>query len=159
MDKSMAHKGKPAPEFSVASDDKDMPVVSLESFAGSKLVLYFYPRDNTPGCTRQAVEFSQLKPDFEAAGTKILGISADSVKKHANFRKKHNLTILLGADPDLEVIKLYGVWRKKKLYGREYMGIARTTFLINENGEISKIWENVKVTGHGKEVLKAAQQL
>lgn len=149
--------GQPAPAFKLDRDGGGK--ISLADFSGIKLVIFFYPRDNTPGCTKQAKAFSELSKKFEDANTAILGMSADSVKKHDNFVKKHQLSVPLAADPELETLKAYGVWQKKSMYGRDYMGISRTTILIDSNGKIAKIWEKVKVDGHGKEVLDAAKQL
>jgi peroxiredoxin Q/BCP len=147
--------GQKAPDFSLFRDGGTK--VSLADFSGTKLVIFFYPRDNTPGCTKQAKAFSVLKEDFLDANTEILGMSADTVRKHDNFVKKQGLLVPLAADPDLDVLKSYGVWRKKSMYGRTYMGIVRTTTLINESGEILRIWDKVKVDKHAQEVLEAAK--
>lgn len=146
----------PAPDFSLSSTAGPL---QLSDFAGKRLVLYFYPRDNTPGCTKEAVEFSELINDFKALNTEIVGISADSIKKHENFIAKHELKIPLASDPDHVVIEAYGCWVQKKLYGREYMGIERSTFLIDEKGRIAALWRKVKVTGHAAQVLEAVQAL
>jgi len=153
--------GQPAPGFSLAAagthDGGD--TVSLEQFKGRKLVIFFYPKDNTPGCTKEAVGFSSLREAFLAADTDVIGISADTVKKHENFIAKHDLNVPLGADTELEALKAYGVWAEKSMYGRKYMGIVRSTFLIDRDGKIAQIWSKVKVKDHAETVLQAAQSL
>ena len=149
--------GDLAPDFTLMRDGGDS--VKLSDYSGRILVLFFYPKDNTPGCTKEAKEFSELVDDFKAASADILGMSADTVKRHDNFVAKHDLKIPLAADPDLETLKAYGIWQKKKMYGREYMGIVRTTMLIGPDGKIVQIWNKVKVTGHAGEVLQAVKQL
>ncbi len=148
--------GDKAPDFTLETANGN---VSLSDFRGKHLVLYFYPRDNTPGCTKEAIAFSALKPDFAKEGAHILGVSRDSLKKHDNFTIKHALTIPLGADTEGEVCKAYGVWVKKKLYGREYMGIQRATFLIESRGRIAHIWPKVKLNGHAEDVLETLRAL
>lgn len=148
--------GDNAPDFVVETADGS---VSLADLKGKYLILYFYPRDNTPGCTREAIAFSALKEDFAREGAHILGISRDSLKKHENFTAKHSLSIPLGADTDGAVCEAYGVWVKKKLYGREYMGIQRATFLIESNGRIAHIWPKVKLAGHAEDVLETLRAL
>lgn len=133
--------------------------VSLSNFRGRKLILYFYPKADTEGCTREALDFSGLAPAFRKAGTDILGVSADPVKKLNAFRDKHNLTIPLAADETKEMLKAYGVWVEKSMYGRKFMGIARTTLLIGPDGKIARIWSKVKVAGHAEEALEAAKAL
>ncbi len=149
--------GSVAPDFSLPRDGGG--TVSLSDFKGRKLVVFFYPKDNTPGCTKEAVAFSQLREGFLAADTDIVGISADTVKRHENFIAKHNLNMPLGADTDLETLKAYGVWTEKSMYGRKYMGIVRSTFLIDQNGKIAEIWHKVKVKEHADKVLAACQNL
>lgn len=149
--------GKPAPDFSLALDDGR--TVRLADFRGKPLVLYFYPKDDTSGCTSEAKAFSQLKPEFDALGVEIIGVSRDSLASHAKFRQKHELTVLLGSDPELETIRAYGVWVEKSMYGRKYMGIERATFLIDADGVVNTVWRKVKVTGHANAVLKAAKAL
>ena len=149
--------GQKAPKFSLLRDGGD--TVSLTDYAGKNLVLFFYPKDNTPGCTKQAIAFSELKDQFLAENTHILGMSADTVKRHDNFIAKHSLTIPLAADPDLTTLQAYGVWVEKSMYGRNYMGIVRTTLLIDTQGGISKIWHKVKVKDHVEEVLGAVKAL
>jgi thioredoxin-dependent peroxiredoxin len=150
-------EGDPAPEFRVPRDGGGE--VSLADFAGRKLVLYFYPRADTPGCTREAQAFSAKKAAFAAAGADILGVSADPVKRQDAFRKKYDLDIPLGSDETHAMLSAYGVWVEKSMYGKTSMGIARTTFLIGPDGRIARIWPKVKVDGHADEVLAAAQAL
>lgn len=133
--------------------------IDLAELRGRTVVLYFYPKDDTPGCTSQAIDFSRAAPEFEAAGAIIVGISKDSVKKHDKFKAKHDLTVRLGADESGAVCEAYGVWVLKKLYGREYMGIQRSTFLIGPDGRIVRIWHKVKVKGHAEEVLAAVRDI
>jgi peroxiredoxin Q/BCP len=132
---------------------------TIADFAGSPLVLYFYPKDDTPGCTTEAKDFSALADDFAAAGTTVIGVSKDSAKKHQNFAKKHDLKVGLATDADDSLCEAFGTWVEKSLYGRTYMGIERATFLIDGEGTIVKVWHKVKVKGHADEVLKAAQSL
>lgn len=155
--KGLPEAGKKAPAFSLPADDGKK--VSLKGFAGKKLVLYFYPKDDTPGCTVEALGFSALKAAFEKAGAKIVGVSKDSVAAHCKFRDKHKLSITLASDETGEALAAYGVWGEKKLYGRSFMGITRTTFLIDEKGVIAKVWPKVKVAGHAEEVLAAVKAL
>jgi thioredoxin-dependent peroxiredoxin len=150
-------EGKKAPAFSLPADDGS--TVSLKSLAGKKAVLYFYPKDDTPGCTTEGIAFSALKKKFEAAKTVVLGISKDSVEKHCKFRDKHGLTVRLLSDEDGKMLEAYGVWGEKSLYGRKFMGITRTTFLIDEKGVVRKVWPKVKVNGHAEEVLAAAKEI
>ncbi|MEN6541056.1 thioredoxin-dependent thiol peroxidase [Parvibaculum sp.] len=146
-----------APAFSLPADDGS--TISLASLAGKKVVLYFYPKDDTPGCTVEAIAFTAQKAAFDAANTVVLGVSKDSIKAHCKFRDKHNLTVRLLSDETGEMLETYGVWVEKKQYGRTYMGIARTTFLIDEKGTVAKVWPKVKVDGHADEVLAAAKSL
>jgi peroxiredoxin Q/BCP len=138
--------GDKAPGFCLpdAKDNK----VCLKDFRGKWLVLYFYPKDNTSGCTREAVDFSDSIRDFKKMGATVIGISPDSTASHAAFVSKNNLEIVLLSDPKHDVLKEYGVWRKKKMYGREYFGVIRTTFIIDPKGDIKQKWEKVKVAGH-----------
>lgn len=149
--------GDKAPPFSLPTDGDG--TISLEDFSGHKAVVYFYPKDDTPGCTIQAIAFSEHLEAFLAAGTVIVGISADTPAKHDKFVAKHGLKITLGSDPELETLKAYGVWVEKNMYGRKYMGIERTTFLIDENGVIARVWRKVRVKGHVEEVLEATMEL
>ena len=150
-------EGKKAPAFSLPADDGS--TVSLKSLAGKKVVLFFYPKDDTPGCTTESIAFSALKKKFEAANTLVFGISKDSIEKHCKFRDKHNLTVRLLSDEEGKMLEAYGVWAEKSLYGRKFMGINRTTLLLDEKGVVRKVWSKVKVNGHAEEVLEAAQAL
>lgn len=149
--------GAPAPDFSLPTDDGSE--VSLAALRGQKLVIYFYPADDTATCTTEALDFSAAKADFDAAGTRIIGISPDSVASHAKFRKKRGLDITLAADEDHRIAEAYGVWQEKQMYGRTYMGVVRTTFLIGTDGRIASIWTVKRVKGHVAEVLAAAAAL
>ena len=147
--------GDPAPSFTCPANGGQ--TVSLSDFAKRKLVIYFYPKDNTPGCTTEAIDFTAAVKDFDKANTSIVGVSADSVKKHENFIEKHNLGITLLADEGQDMLNTYGVWVQKKMYGREFMGIERATYLIGADGKIEQIWRKVKVKGHVEAVLAAAR--
>jgi peroxiredoxin Q/BCP len=149
--------GSKAPAFTLPRDGGSD--VSLADFKGRKLVLYFYPKADTTGCTIEAKDFSRLAPAFARAGTAILGVSADPVPKQDKFKAKHDLTIALASDEPHDMLNAYGVWAKKSLYGRNYMGILRNTYLIGADGKIARIWEKVKVAGHAEEVLAAAKAL
>jgi thioredoxin-dependent peroxiredoxin len=127
--------------------------------AGKAVVLYFYPKDDTSGCTAEAIDFSRLKPEFEAAGAVVIGVSPDSAKSHAKFAEKHSLSHHLGADEERRIIEAFGVWAEKSMYGKKYMGVDRSTFLIGKDGRIAKVWRKVKVPGHAEEVLEAVKQL
>ncbi|MCV6547050.1 MAG: thioredoxin-dependent thiol peroxidase [Cohaesibacter sp.] len=146
-----------APNFSLPANGGEM--IELDQLKGQNVVVYFYPKDNTPGCTTEALDFTTLKDDFAKVDTIIIGISADSVKKHDNFVAKHDLGIILASDEDKQAIEAYGVWVEKKMYGKSYMGIERATFLIDKDGKIAQIWRKVKVKGHAQSVLEAAQGL
>ena len=148
--------GSKAPDFDLPTDTGR---VSLAGLKGRKVVLFFYPKDDTPGCTTESIGFSQAKDAFEKAGAVVIGVSKDTAAKHGKFRAKHGLTVELGSDADSDVIERYGAWQQKKLYGREYMGIDRSTFLIDGDGVIARVWRHVKVPGHVEEVLAAAQAL
>jgi peroxiredoxin Q/BCP len=150
-------QGAKAPAFTLPRDGGGE--VSLSDFKGRKLVLYFYPKADTEGCTREASDFSSLAKAFSKAGTDILGVSADPVKKLDRFRDKPSLGIPLATDETLKMLKAYGVWVEKSMYGRKFMGIARTTLLIGPDGAIARIWPKVSVPGHAEEVLKSAQAL
>ena len=149
--------GSKAPGFTLLRDGDGQ--VSLADFKGKKLVLYFYPKADTEGCTIEAKDFSRLAPAFARAKTAILGVSADPVKKQDRFKAKHDLTIALASDETHEMLNTYGVWAEKSMYGRKYMGILRNTYLIGPDGKIAQIWEKVKVAGHAEEVLAAAKAL
>ena len=140
-----------APVFTLA--DKDGKRVSLSDFLGKKVVLYFYPKDNTPGCTRQACAFAAAYGEFEQKNAVVIGISKDSVSSHEKFAEKYNLPFILLSDPELQAIQAYGVWQEKKLYGKTSMGVVRTTFLIDEQGKIMKVMPKVKPDTNAAEVL------
>lgn len=150
----MIEEGQAAPD--VAFETEDGGTGRISDYRGRKLVLYFYPKDDTSGCTREALDFSALADRFAAAGVDILGASKDSVKSHAKFVAKHDLKVALASDPEGALCEAYGVWVEKSLYGRKYMGIERATFLIDAEGRIAKIWRKVKVAGHAEAVLAAA---
>lgn len=153
-------EGEKAPDFTLEADDGRQ--VSLRDYKDRDVVLYFYPKDNTPGCTREAVEFRDIAEKFEKEGAVIFGVSKDSVKSHKKFKEKHNLPFTLLSDPEGKVLNLYGVWKKRSLYGRTFMGIERTTFLIDKKGAIAKIYRKVKVKGHAQTCLldlRALQKL
>jgi peroxiredoxin Q/BCP len=149
--------GTKAPAFTLPRDGGG--TISLADFAGRKLVLYFYPRADTPGCTKEAIDFSRLKGAFEKAGTEILGVSADPVPAQDKFKTKHRLSIALASDEKHRMIEAYGVWQEKSMYGRNFMGIVRTTVLIGPDQRIARVWPKVSVTGHAEQVLAAAQSL
>jgi len=148
--------GDKAPAFRVQTDEGE---VSSATLKGKPYVLYFYPKDDTSGCTKEAVGFSEAKRKFTAAGIEIVGISKDSPESHAKFRKKYTLKITLGSDSELKVANAYGVWVEKSLYGRRYMGMERATFLVDGKGVIRQVWHKVKVPGHVEAVLSAAKSL
>jgi peroxiredoxin Q/BCP len=149
--------GDKAPSFRVPTDGDGE--ISSAALKGKPYVLYFYPKDNTSGCTKEAVNFSEAKRKFAAAGVEIVGISKDSPESHAKFRKKYTLKITLGSDSELKIANAYGVWVEKSLYGRRYMGMDRATFLVDAKGVIRQIWRKVKVPGHVEAVLSAAKAL
>jgi peroxiredoxin Q/BCP len=150
-------EGEKAPGFTVATDEGAS--ISLAGLKGRPVVLYFYPKDDTSGCTKEAIAFSDAAKKFEKLGVLVLGVSKDSVESHAKFRKKHKLKIALGSDSELKTAKDYGVWGPKVLYGRKYMGMERATFLIDAKGAIRQMWRKVKVPGHVEAVLEAAKSL
>ena len=149
--------GQKAPAFSLPRDGSGS--VSLAEFKGRKLVIYFYPRADTPGCTRESIDFSRLRAEFDKAGTDILGVSADPVKAQDKFKSKHKLKIALGSDVTKEMLQAYGAWGEKSMYGRKYMGVIRKTFLIDGEGRIVRLWPKVSVAGHAEEVLEAVRAL
>lgn len=149
--------GDKAPAFSLETDTGD--TLALKDLKGKKVVLYFYPKDDTPGCTKQAIAFSENLTKFRRAGAEIIGVSRDSVAKHQKFKDKHDLKVILGADEAGDVTEKYGVWVEKNMYGRQYMGIERATFLIDEKGVIREIWRKVKVKEHADAVLTAVKAL
>jgi peroxiredoxin Q/BCP len=154
---SQLSTGARAPAFSLPRDGGG--TVSLADYQGKKLVIYFYPRADTPGCTRESQAFSALERKFAAAGTAILGVSADKVSAQDAFKAKYRLAIPLASDETHAMLNDYGVWGEKSMYGKTFMGIARTTFLIGPDGRIARVWNNVKVDGHAEEVLAAAKAL
>lgn len=145
--------GDKAPDFNLPADGNS--TVGLSDYKGRKVVLYFYPKDDTPGCTKEACGFNENLKAFQKLGTDVIGLSKDSVKKHDKFKQKFSLTFPLASDESGEVCEKYGTWIEKSMYGRKYMGIDRATFLIDENGKIEKIWRKVSVTGHVEDVMKA----
>lgn len=150
-------EGDKAPAFTLPADGGGK--VALKDFAGQTLVLYFYPKDDTAGCTKEAIEFSAAIKDFKKAGAAVVGVSKDSAATHDKFKEKHGLKVALGADESGAMVERYGVWVEKTLYGRKYMGIDRSTFLIDGKGVIRRIWRKVKVPGHVAEVLAAVKAL
>jgi len=155
--KSAPVEGAKAPGFHLPRDGGG--TVSLADYAGKKLVLFFYPRSDTPGCTREAIDFTRLKGAVTEAGAEVLGISADTIKAQESFRNKHQLSIPLISDEQHEMLEAYEAWGEKSMYGRTFLGILRTTVLIGTDGRIAKVWRNVRVDGHADEVLAAAQAL
>lgn len=149
--------GQDAPQFELPRDGGG--TLTLSALRGKAVVLYFYPKDDTSGCTAEAIDFSALKADFEKAGAVVIGMSPDSAKKHDKFKAKHGLSVDLVADEERKAIEAYGVWAEKSMYGRKYMGVERTTFLIDREGKIARVWPKVKVPGHAAEVLKAVRAL
>ena len=149
--------GSKAPPFSLpATDGRE---ITLDNLKGRKVVLYFYPKDDTSGCTREAQDFQALRQDFAAADTEIIGVSPDSLKSHDKFRTKYGLDFPLASDETKSMLQAYGVWVEKSMYGRKYMGVERTTLLIDREGNIARIWPKVKIPDHAREVLEAARAL
>ncbi|WP_374309986.1 peroxiredoxin [Methylocella sp.] len=149
--------GDAAPGFVLPDDAGGL--AALEDYRGSKLVLYFYPKDDTSGCTLEAQDFDRLAPDFAKAGARVLGVSADGPASHAKFKGKHGLSLRLASDEGKETLSAYGVWVEKNMYGRAYMGVERSTFLIGADGRIAAIWRKVKTKGHAEAALAAARDL
>jgi peroxiredoxin Q/BCP len=152
----MVEEGTKAPSFCLK--DSTGRERCLEEFTGKWVVLYFYPKDNTSGCTLEAIEFSALEEEFKGLGAVVIGISPDTCESHARFIGKHNLTVLLLSDPEKKVLELFGAWRLKKMYGRESMGVARSTVLVSPRGEVARTWKNVKAAGHAAKVLEALKE-
>lgn len=148
----MLEEGKKAPQFTLISGDNKK--VALKDFLGKKVVLYFYPKDNTSGCTTEACDFRDTHPNFKKVNAVVLGVSPDSIESHQKFSEKLELPFQLLSDPDKKVLEKYGVWKEKSMYGRKYMGVERTTFIIDEKGKIQKIFPKVKVKGHVEKVLE-----
>lgn len=153
----MAQEGTAAPDFELPTDTGKP--LKLSKLKGKKVVVYFYPKDDTSGCTKEAQDFSRLADDFKKAGVEIVGISPDSVQSHSKFRKKYDIAVHLAADEEKVAAEAYEVWVEKSMYGRKYMGIERSTFLIDSKGKIAKAWRKVKVPGHAEDVLAAAKAL
>jgi peroxiredoxin Q/BCP len=153
----MLEPGIPAPDFTLP--DQNGRETTLSTLKGSPVVLYFYPKDDTSGCTKQACGFRDGFPDFEAAGAIILGISPDSTASHAKFIAKHSLPFTLLADVEKTVLEAYGVWKEKSMYGRKYMGVERTTFVLDGDGKVARVFPKVKVPGHAEAVLEAVRAL
>ena len=149
--------GDKAPDFDLPADGGGR--IKLADLKGKKVVLYFYPKDDTPGCTTEAQAFTAAADDFAAAGAVVVGVSKDSVARHEKFKAKYDLQVGLGADVDGAVCEAYGVWVEKSLYGRQYMGIERATFLVDVTGTVQRVWRKVKVSGHAKDVLEAARSI
>jgi len=149
--------GDKAPDFDLPADGGGR--IRLADLKGKKVVLYFYPKDDTPGCTTEAKGFTAAAGDFAAAGAVVVGVSKDTVARHEKFKTKYDLRVRLGADEDGAVCEAYGVWVEKSLYGRQYMGIERATFLIDAAGTVQRVWRKVKVAGHAQDVLAAVQSL
>ena len=157
MSETMPEIGNPAPNFTLPRDGGGE--VSLSDHAGKPVVVYFYPKDDTPGCTKEAIGFTDLADDFAALGATVIGISKDPVKKHDKFRDKYELKVILGSDEESTTCEDYGVWVEKNMYGKKYMGIQRATFLIGADGNVARVWPKVKVPGHVEEVLEAVKSL
>lgn len=149
--------GSVAPAFALPAPGGQ--VVSLAEMKGRKVVVYFYPKDDTSGCTKEAQEFTALKAEFDAADTSVVGISPDSAVSKDKFKRKYGLDVALAADESKTTLEAYGVWAEKSMYGKKYMGVERTTFLVDRDGTVARIWPKVKVPGHAQEVLAAAQAL
>ncbi|KQO80869.1 thioredoxin-dependent thiol peroxidase [Rhizobium sp. Leaf262] len=149
--------GGTAPDFTLPRNGSGD--INLASLQGKAVVLYFYPKDDTSGCTAQAIDFSAMGADFQAANAVVIGISPDSVKSHDKFAAKHALTVMLASDEERNVLETYGVWKEKSMYGKKYMGVERTTYLVAPDGKIAKIWNKVKVPGHAQAVLDAIKAL
>ena len=150
-------EGKKAPAFTLHADDGSK--VKLSELKGNPVVLYFYPRDDTPGCTKEACAFRDRQDEFKALGAQVFGISPDTVESHVKFRDKFSLNFPLLADPDHAMADKYGAWREKNMYGKKSMGIQRSTYLINADGKVAKLWKRVKVDGHDQQVIDALKEL
>ncbi len=149
--------GQNAPDFNLPRDGGS--TISLSSSRGKPVVIFFYPKDNTSGCTLEAKDFSERIAGFQAAGGVVVGISPDSVKSHDKFIAEHQLSVILAADEEKSTLTAYGVWKEKSMYGRKYMGVERTTFLIDKEGKVARIWNKVSVPGHVEQVLQALKEL
>lgn len=153
----MVEEGKKAPDFKLPADDGE--TIHLGGLKGTPVVLFFYPKDDTSGCTKEAIAFTELEKEFQDLGAVVIGMSPDSVERHVKFKAKHNLTVTLASDEDKKVLEKYGVWVEKSMYGRKYMGVERTTVLIDQKGKAAKVWRKVKVPGHAEAVLEATREL
>ena len=153
----MVEEGTAAPNFKLVCAGGTS--VELKALKGQPVVIYFYPKDDTSGCTAQAIQFTELADQFAEIGTPVIGISPDPVASKEKFQAKHGLNVTLAADPEKSVVQNYGVWVEKSMYGRKYMGVERTTFLIDAKGKVARVWRKVKVPGHGEDVLEAAKEL
>ena len=153
----MVEEGKVAPKFTVETDEGSK--LKLSDLKGQNVVIYFYPKDDTSGCTKEAIQFTELKSAFSKQNTVVLGISPDSIAKHQKFKTKHDLDVLLGADENKKIAESYGVWVEKQMYGKKYMGVERSTFLVDPKGKVAKAWRKVKVPGHAEAVLDAVKEL
>ncbi|CAD5260264.1 putative peroxiredoxin bcp [Bosea sp. 62] len=151
------NEGVPAPDFTLPTDGGGS--LTLSGLRGRKVVLYAYPQDDTTSCTNEALSFDALRDDFAAAGTSVIGISPDSVKRHDKFKQKYGLQLTLVSDEERKAIEAYGLWVEKQMYGRHYMGVERSTFLIDEAGRIVRVWAKVRVKGHAEAVLAAAREI
>ncbi|MGC4390141.1 thioredoxin-dependent thiol peroxidase [Agrobacterium sp. M50-1] len=149
--------GGTAPDFTLPRSGEG--TVTLSKLQGKAVILYFYPKDDTSGCTAEAIDFSALGGEFEAANAVVIGISPDSVKSHDKFAAKHALSVMLVSDEEKKVVEAYGVWKEKSMYGKKYMGVERTTFLVAPDGKIAEVWNKVKVAGHAQAVLEAVKKL
>ena len=155
--KELPKVGMPAPEFALPAADGGE--ISLKALRGRKIVVFFYPKADTPGCTREAIDFNRLKPEFEKSGTTVVGVSGDPVQANDKFRAKYELGLPLASDTTHAMLEAYGVWGEKSMWGRKYMGITRTTVLIGSDGRVAQVWPSVKVEGHAESVLAAARAL
>lgn len=151
--------GQQAPDFALVEDDNGGTPQQLSDLRGRPVVLYFYPKDDTPGCTAEAKDFSCLADDFASAGAEVIGVSPDGARSHAKFRSNHDLKVRLASDQSKAVAEAYGVWVEKQMYGRTFMGVERATFLIDATGRVRRIWRNVRVPGHADDVLEAVRTL
>ena len=153
----MLNTGDNAPEIELESDSGE--IIRLSALKGKRVIVYFYPKDDTSGCTKQAIAFTEKGPEFSKLGVHIIGVSPDDVASHVKFKSKHNLNIQLAADTQKTACEAYGVWKEKSMYGRNYMGVERSTFLIDAAGKIAHVWRKVRVPGHVDEVLETVQSL
>lgn len=153
----MVSEGQSAPDVQLVTDDGEK--TSLKSLKGRIIVLYFYPKDDTPGCTTEAKDFSCMIGDFKKAGAEVIGISPDSTDSHQKFRKKHDLEVKLASDSDKSIAEAFGSWVEKSMYGKTYMGVDRSTFLVDKAGKVARVWRKVKVAGHAEDVLAAVKAL